>query len=193
MSSVLEQIQQEIAKLEAGSTQRNVGRIVTLADGVAKLDGLSAVMYNEMIEFPGGVFGIALNLEEDEVGTIILGDYAHLKAVSYTHLCGHGHFLSAYAAAHPKTYCLGVDLVTQRIERANRKQTRLALQNLAFLKADVVETLASLPPYVQLAGIFVLFPDPWPKTRHQDVYKRQDYFRGVRRDCERPRRNFARN
>ena len=80
--------------------------------------------------------------------------------------CGHGHFLSAYAAAHPKTYCLGVDLVTQRIERANRKQTRLALQNLAFLKADVVETLASLPPYVQLAGIFVLFPDPWPKTRH---------------------------
>ncbi|HVU37514.1 MAG TPA: F0F1 ATP synthase subunit alpha, partial [Opitutales bacterium] len=79
MSSVLEQIQQEIAKLEAGSTQRNVGRIVTLADGVAKLDGLSAVMYNEMIEFPGGVFGIALNLEEDEVGAIILGDYAHLK------------------------------------------------------------------------------------------------------------------
>jgi F-type H+-transporting ATPase subunit alpha len=79
MPSVLEQIQQEIAKLETGSTQRNVGRIVTLADGVAKLDGLSAVMYNEMIEFPGGVFGIALNLEEDEVGAIILGDYAHLK------------------------------------------------------------------------------------------------------------------
>ncbi len=79
MSTVLEQIQQEIAKLDAGSTQRNVGRIVTLADGVAKLDGLSAVMYNEMIEFPGGVFGIALNLEEDEVGAIILGDYAHLK------------------------------------------------------------------------------------------------------------------
>ncbi len=79
MPSVLEQIQQEIAKLETGSTQRNVGRIVTLADGVAKLDGLSAVMYNEMIEFPGGVFGIALNLEEDEVGAIILGDYSHLK------------------------------------------------------------------------------------------------------------------
>jgi len=79
MPSVLEQIQQEIAKLETGSTQRNVGRIVSLADGVAKLDGLSAVMYNEMIEFPGGVFGIALNLEEDEVGAIILGDYAHLK------------------------------------------------------------------------------------------------------------------
>jgi F-type H+-transporting ATPase subunit alpha len=79
MSTVLEQIQQEIAKLETGSTHRNVGRIVTLADGVAKLDGLSAVMYNEMIEFPGGVFGIALNLEADEIGAIILGDYSHLK------------------------------------------------------------------------------------------------------------------
>jgi F-type H+-transporting ATPase subunit alpha len=79
MSTVLEQIKQEIAKLEAGSTQRNVGHIVTLADGVAKLDGLSAVMYNEMIEFPGGVFGLTLNLEEDEVGAIILGDFAHLK------------------------------------------------------------------------------------------------------------------
>src|ERR1700689_4749975 len=79
MSSVLDQIRQESAKLEPGATKRNAGRIVTLADGVAKLDGLSAVMYNEMIEFPGGVFGIALNLEEDEVGAIILGDYAHLK------------------------------------------------------------------------------------------------------------------
>jgi F-type H+-transporting ATPase subunit alpha len=79
MPTVLDQIRQEIAKLETGSTQSNVGHIVTLADGVAKLDGLSAVMYNEMVEFPGGVFGIALNLEEDEVGVIILGDFAHLK------------------------------------------------------------------------------------------------------------------
>ncbi len=80
--------------------------------------------------------------------------------------CGHGHFLSAYAAAHPAVQCLGVDLVTQRIERANRKQTRLNLANLAFLKADAAETLACLPIYVTLAGIFVLFPDPWPKKRH---------------------------
>jgi tRNA (guanine-N7-)-methyltransferase len=80
--------------------------------------------------------------------------------------CGHGHFLSAYAAAHPESHCLGVDLVTQRIECAIRKQTRLGLKNLAFLKADAAETLSSLPPHVRLAGIFVLFPDPWPKQRH---------------------------
>jgi len=79
MSTVLEQIQAEIAKLETSSVKTNVGKIVQLADGVAKLDGLSEVMYNEMIEFPGGVYGIALNLEEDEVGVVILGDTSQLK------------------------------------------------------------------------------------------------------------------
>ncbi|MEO0795457.1 MAG: F0F1 ATP synthase subunit alpha [Verrucomicrobiota bacterium] len=79
MSSVLEQIQQEIAKLETKTVKTNVGTITSVFDGVAKLDGLSGVMYNEMIEFPGGVYGIALNLEEDEVGVVVLGDYAHLK------------------------------------------------------------------------------------------------------------------
>ncbi len=79
MSSVLEQIQQEITKLETRTVKSNVGRITSVYDGVAKLDGLSEVMYNEMIEFPGGVFGIALNLEEDEVGVVVLGDVSHLK------------------------------------------------------------------------------------------------------------------
>jgi len=79
MSSVLEQIQQEIAKLETKTVKTNVGTIVSVFDGVAKLDGLSGCMYNEMIEFPGGVYGIALNLEEDEVGVVVLGDYSHLK------------------------------------------------------------------------------------------------------------------
>ncbi len=79
MSSVLEQVQQEIDKLESKSIQSNVGSIITLADGVAKLDGLSGVMYNELVEFPGGVLGMALNLEEDEVGVVMLGDASHLK------------------------------------------------------------------------------------------------------------------
>ncbi|WP_309397152.1 F0F1 ATP synthase subunit alpha [Cerasicoccus maritimus] len=79
MSSVLEQIQQEIAKLETKTVKTNVGKITSVFDGVAKLDGLSGCMYNEMIEFPGGVYGIALNLEEDEVGVVVLGDYSHLK------------------------------------------------------------------------------------------------------------------
>ncbi len=80
--------------------------------------------------------------------------------------CGHGHFLAAYATEHPDQQCLGVDLVSHRIQLAHRKQKRLKLTKTAFLKADAAETLAALPDHVRLAGIFILFPDPWPKTRH---------------------------
>jgi len=79
MSSVIEQIEKQIANLQAKTITSNTGKIVQIADGVAKVDGLSEVMYNEMIEFPGGTIGIALNLEEDEVGCVILGESTHLK------------------------------------------------------------------------------------------------------------------
>ena len=79
MSTVIEQIEQQIAKLQNKAVKKNTGTIRTVADGVAKLDGLSAVMYNEMIQFPGGVMGIALNLGEEEVGCVLLGDVAKLK------------------------------------------------------------------------------------------------------------------
>ncbi|MGF1531744.1 MAG: F0F1 ATP synthase subunit alpha [Puniceicoccaceae bacterium] len=74
MSTIVELIEQEIQRLETGVTHENVGQVVTVADGVARVEGLSKAMYNEMIEFPGGVFGLALNLEEDAVGCVILGD-----------------------------------------------------------------------------------------------------------------------
>ena len=76
---VIEKIKEEIAQLDTRAVKKNVGKIISVADGVARLDGLSDVMFNEMIQFHGGVFGIALNLEEDEVGCVILGDYSHLK------------------------------------------------------------------------------------------------------------------
>ncbi len=79
MSTVLEQIEQQIAKLSSKAVKKNTGHIRTVADGVAKIDGLSEVMYNEMVQFPGGAIGIALNLEEDEVGCVILGDISKLK------------------------------------------------------------------------------------------------------------------
>ncbi|MFZ9839666.1 MAG: F0F1 ATP synthase subunit alpha [Opitutaceae bacterium] len=79
MSSVLEQIEQQIAKLSAKAVKKNTGTIRAVADGVAKIEGLSEVMYNEMVQFPGGAIGIALNLEEDEVGCVVLGDISKLK------------------------------------------------------------------------------------------------------------------
>lgn len=79
MSTIVEQIENEISRFESGAVKTNTGTIVTIADGVAKLQGLSGVMYNEMIDFGKGVYGLALNLEEDEVGCVILGDYSDLK------------------------------------------------------------------------------------------------------------------
>ncbi|HKB90877.1 MAG TPA: F0F1 ATP synthase subunit alpha [Opitutaceae bacterium] len=79
MSTVIEQIEQQIAKLQSKAVKKNTGNITTLADGVAKVNGLSEVMYNEMVQFPGGVIGIALNLEQEEVGCVILGDVSKLK------------------------------------------------------------------------------------------------------------------
>ncbi|NBR59783.1 MAG: F0F1 ATP synthase subunit alpha, partial [Opitutaceae bacterium] len=79
MSTVVEQIEQQIAKLSSKAVKKNTGTIRAVADGVAKLDGLSDVMYNEMVQFPGGAIGIALNLEADEVGCVVLGDVSQLK------------------------------------------------------------------------------------------------------------------
>jgi F-type H+-transporting ATPase subunit alpha len=79
MSSITELIRQEIENLSTDSTRTNVGTVTTVADGVAKVDGLSKVMYNEMIEFPNNVLGIALNLEENSVGCVLLGDVSSLK------------------------------------------------------------------------------------------------------------------
>ncbi|MGE9291338.1 MAG: F0F1 ATP synthase subunit alpha [Puniceicoccales bacterium] len=79
MSSIVEQIEKEISNLGTSTQESNVGSVLSIADGVARVSGLSKAMYNEMIEFPGGVFGIALNLEEDEVGTVILGDTANIR------------------------------------------------------------------------------------------------------------------
>ena len=79
MSSILEQIEKEISSLTPEVAKTNTGVITAVADGVAKVEGLSQVMFNEMVDFPHGITGIALNLEEDEVGIVCLGDANLLK------------------------------------------------------------------------------------------------------------------
>src|SRR6187551_3059355 len=56
-----------------------VGTVISIGDGIARVHGIERAMAGEMIEFPRGVFGIALNLEEDSVGTVLLGDYKEIK------------------------------------------------------------------------------------------------------------------
>jgi F-type H+-transporting ATPase subunit alpha len=72
-------IQKEIEKYEAKIDVREVGRVLEVGDGIARAYGLSGVMAGEMVEFSGGVTGLAFNLEEGSVGIIILGDYLKIK------------------------------------------------------------------------------------------------------------------
>src|SRR5215207_9210858 len=74
MSSILQDLESKIAGLKTGTSKTNTGTVREVGDGVAKIEGLSDVMLNEMLEFPGGVYGLALNLEENEVGAVLLGD-----------------------------------------------------------------------------------------------------------------------
>ncbi|HQZ26754.1 MAG TPA: F0F1 ATP synthase subunit alpha [Verrucomicrobiales bacterium] len=79
MSNILQELESEIAALKTSVSKSNVGIVREIGDGVAKVEGLSNVMLNEMIEFPGGLYGLALNLEETEVGCILLGDGLNVK------------------------------------------------------------------------------------------------------------------
>src|SRR5580692_7133605 len=61
-------------------TSREVGTITSIATGIAKVTGLPAVGFEELIRFPGDVLGIAFNVDEDEIGVVLLGEYSHLHA-----------------------------------------------------------------------------------------------------------------
>src|SRR5437016_5054245 len=75
MSTLLQEIESKISGVKTTVGRQNVGTVREIGDGVAKIEGLSDAMLNEMIDFGTGIVGLALNLEETEVGAIILGDY----------------------------------------------------------------------------------------------------------------------
>jgi F-type H+/Na+-transporting ATPase subunit alpha len=72
-------IKEEIEHFGAAVTMTNVGTVVEIGDGIARVHGLSAAKYNELLHFPHDIMGLALNLEEDNVGVVILGDYTQIK------------------------------------------------------------------------------------------------------------------
>ena len=77
-SEISELIKDRIKNFEAGAEARTEGTIVMLTDGITRIHGLSEAMQGEMLEFPGNTFGLALNLEQDSVGAVVLGEYKHL-------------------------------------------------------------------------------------------------------------------
>src|SRR5580692_1732591 len=79
MADLLEELEAQIAGAKATAARQNVGVIREIGDGVARVEGLTDAMLNEMIDLGHGITGLALNLEETEVGVIILGDYTQLE------------------------------------------------------------------------------------------------------------------
>jgi F-type H+-transporting ATPase subunit alpha len=78
-SEISELIKSRIQNLDAGAEKRTQGTVVSVTDGIVRVHGLSDVMQGEMLEFPKNTFGLALNLERDSVGAVILGEYEHIS------------------------------------------------------------------------------------------------------------------
>ena len=88
MRNLLQEIEAQIAGTKTATAKQNVGVVREIGDGVAKIEGLTDTMLNEMLDFGNGITGLALNLEETEVGAIILGDYTKIKEGSEVHTTG---------------------------------------------------------------------------------------------------------
>ncbi len=78
-SEISDLIKKRIEGFDAKAEARDVGTVIALTDGIVRIHGLADVQYGEMIEFPGGSFGLALNLEQDSVGAVVLGKYKHIS------------------------------------------------------------------------------------------------------------------
>ena len=78
-SEISELIKKKIENFEGDAQASDIGTVVSVTDGITRIHGLSDVQYVEMIEFPGETFGLALNLERDSVGAVVLGDYTHIS------------------------------------------------------------------------------------------------------------------
>jgi F-type H+-transporting ATPase subunit alpha len=78
-SEISDLIKTRIEGLKAGADAKNTGTVISVTDGICRIHGLSGVMQGEMLEFPGNTFGLALNLERDSVGAVVLGEYEHIS------------------------------------------------------------------------------------------------------------------
>ena len=77
-SEISDLIRARIKNFDAATEARNVGTVVSVTDGICRVHGLADVAYGEMLEFPDNSFGLALNLEQDSVGAVVLGEYRHI-------------------------------------------------------------------------------------------------------------------
>src|SRR3954466_15003620 len=78
-SEISDLMKSRIENFKSQTEARNVGTVVTVTDGICRVHGLADVRYGEMLEFTGNVFGLALNLEQDSVGSVVLGEYKTIR------------------------------------------------------------------------------------------------------------------
>src|SRR5438132_12034831 len=78
-SEISELIRTKIENLQVAAEKRTEGTVISVTDGICRIHGLSDVMQGEMLEFPGNTFGLAMNLERDSVGAVVLGAYEHIS------------------------------------------------------------------------------------------------------------------
>ena len=98
-SEISELIKSRIQGLEASADVRNQGTVISVTDGIVRIHGLSEVMQGEMLEFPGNTFGLALNLERDSVGAVILGIITFMAQKAWYHDGSESAFIKALIVA----------------------------------------------------------------------------------------------
>ena len=79
INQIVEELKKNVASFEKQVEVEEVGTVLTIGDGIARMSGLTKCQASEMLEFPNNTFGVALNLEEETVGAVIFGDYKHIK------------------------------------------------------------------------------------------------------------------
>src|ERR1700741_2609360 len=89
-SEISDLIRQRIENFKSVTEALNVGTISSVTDGITRIHGLADARYGEMLEFPGNTFGLALNLEQDSVGAVVLGEYIHLLEGDQVKTTGRG-------------------------------------------------------------------------------------------------------
>ena len=103
---------------------------------------------------------------KNELRKALLNTFDFTKDIVLEIGCGHGHWLSSYSIKNPNKLCLGIDIISKRIEKANAKKHKHGISNLYFLKAEINELMEVMPLKAKFETIIFLFPDPWPKARH---------------------------
>ena len=98
------------------------------------------------------------------------------RAINLEIGCGHGHWLTSFAPLCDNDLFVGIDLLSKRIRKADRKKELHNLNNIFFLKAEATEFLEALPKNIYIRNTFIMHPDPWPKKRHHKNRLIQDSF-----------------